>query len=157
MNSSSIRKISIFKHCSTIFVTFFLNFNTFYRFIIWNFLWIELKSVNYHKYGSNKNKPQLKVQLRGICRQKPLTRELRSVAFWAPRNTKLWSLSLFLLLLSHLLAWKLAYNWEGLLLASSHSIFAVVYHDGSIFTKSISKFFFKKAKVSYCCCFDCSI
>ena len=41
--------------------------------------------------------------------------------------------------------------------ASSHSIFAVVYHDGSIFTKSISKFFFKKAKVSYCCCFDCSI
>ena len=59
-----------------------------------------------------------------------------------------------MLLLSHVLAWKLAYNWEGLL----HTQFsAVVYHDGSIFTKSISKFFSKKAKVSYCCCFDCSI
>ena len=42
-------------------------------------------------------------------------RELRSEALRAPRNSNLWCRSLFLLLLSHLLAWKLAYNWEGLL------------------------------------------
>ena len=38
-----------------------------------------------------------------------------SMALIALRNTKLWSRLLLLLLLSHVLAWKLAYNWEGLL------------------------------------------